>query len=451
MKTQALNDIKLHLPAYHAGQLHVLRNAKKRNIICAHRGWRKSTFLARLCIEHVLNHKVNVAYYMPTGKMIKEIWEEIWKKILSDKIAKFHITDMYIELYGFGRIQFNSLEEPDNLRGGASTLVIGDEYAYADPYTWDSILLPTAIKLRGDVWLVSTLNREDPTNHFYYKLQAWADDNECMSATIPVSAELSPNETTLISKFNPLANPDITYDDITQAFRDTEDKRNFKLEWLCLPIAQRGSQFTHVAEACIVNPISNPNPSKRYLGGIDIGKEDDYTVIIVIDPQTREMVHYERFNKCLWADIYFRCAWSIKQFPGVWKIDTTGCGAHVIEELNKRGARADEHVWNNANKVEYYDHLQALLEQRCIKLWKLPEIITELTSIRRVTSTKYITFSSSKHDDIPGALVLAARQLMVLYGEQMHTDDDLMVACKNLTENITETYENSRLPFWVGR
>jgi len=59
--------------------------------------------------------------------------------------------------------------------------------------------------------------------------------------------------------------------------------------------------LNRVLAPCLKEPI----PEHNYVGGGDLGKYQDFTVLFIADLDTNELVYYERFNKLDWD--YQKC------------------------------------------------------------------------------------------------------------------------------------------------
>jgi predicted phage terminase large subunit-like protein len=172
----------------HAGQVAIYNSPARFRVCAAGRRFGKSHFAAVKLAEEGLrttkdwvdadgNRRVyqltqehGVYYVAPTFDQAKRImWPKLFELLGHAKtgglIDNFNINDGWIQLVGSGRkIYIKGADNPDSLRGIALSFVVLDEFADMKPDTWDTILEPALMDVKGDALFIGTPKGK---NHFY--------------------------------------------------------------------------------------------------------------------------------------------------------------------------------------------------------------------------------------------------------------------------------------------
>lgn len=187
--------------------------------------------------------------------------------------------------------------------------------------------------------------------------------------------------------------------------------------------------------------------------GVDWAKTVDYTVFIAIEPSTRRVVAFKRFNKLNYTTAVKELIKFCKNFKDVDIIlhDKTGVGSALddylsLSELPYRGV-----TFTNNSKAEMIMKLITAVEQQRIHLPRWPEMISEFDAYESsVTPSGNVVYGapSGKHDDIVSAMMLANNALLE-YGDASHDvifiDDPETYAEKKTTAESIEDFYTSFL------
>ncbi len=154
--------------------------------------------------------------------------------------------------------------------------------------------------------------------------------------------------------------------------------------------------------------------------GVDIAAVNDYTVIIVFDKTTNQMVYMHRFiprGRQTYDLIEQAIVEAYEEFhPTSTRIDATGMGARYAQVLPSRGVFLTE--WGEGkdkmkfgmNKEIIMDNLGSLIAGHHIHLFRTDDVVNELekmTRTARESGVFKISAPKGEHDDIPIALALA--------------------------------------------
>ena len=152
-----MSEVVIKLKKLHEGQLSVLSNARRYNVLKIGRRWGKTTLAVNsLLIEKALDG-YPCAYYSPTYKDTNDVWIEL-KYILKDIIVSKNDQVKQMRLITGGIIDFWSMDEPDSGRGRKYARVVVDEAEKAKRFqqAWTRTIMPTLIDYKGDGWILST-------------------------------------------------------------------------------------------------------------------------------------------------------------------------------------------------------------------------------------------------------------------------------------------------------
>ena len=149
--------VQIQLKDLHDGQLSVIDNCARFNVLNIGRRWGKTTLAVNeLLIQPALDG-FPVAYFSPVYSDLHEVWQEI-KTILFEVIRSKNEQQKQIVLITGGVIDFWSMDNPDSGRGRHYKRVVVDEAEKAPKFkqAWQGTIRPTLTDLKGDAWILST-------------------------------------------------------------------------------------------------------------------------------------------------------------------------------------------------------------------------------------------------------------------------------------------------------
>ena len=184
----------------------------------------------------------------------------------------------------------------------------------------------------------------------------------------------------------------------------------FKQEYMAEFIEGEGMVFRKIREV-VKDTYKEPVAGRRYVIGIDLAKHVDFTVIIVIDDLTHEVVYKDRFNQIDWVlqRNRIKSAWE-KWNRGRVILDSTGNGDSVFDELVAMGITVTPFKFTNQSKAEIINNLSVAIENKEVWLPNDPQVIDELEIFEyEVSKTGNVRYTAPEgfHDDIVMALCLA--------------------------------------------
>ena len=169
---------------------------------------------------------------------------------------------------------------------------------------------------------------------------------------------------------------------------------------------------------CIAGENEAPQPQFQYTMGVDLAKTVDFTVLTVLNRQTKHVAYWERFNSVSWNLQKERIKAIAQKYNNALVVpDSTGVGDPIVEDLQRAGVgvyypKPDVPgiKFNNINKENMIEKLQVALEQRMITFPKHEALIQELEDFEcEVLPSKRLRYGApgGKHDDCVISLALA--------------------------------------------
>jgi hypothetical protein len=190
-------------------------------------------------------------------------------------------------------------------------------------------------------------------------------------------------------------------------------------EMSCFLLSGRG-YFGDVEHCFTAQRPLAPNGSHRYVAGLDFAQMQDYTVLIVLDVNTRQQVDMLRVNLLSWEEMRRRCL----EMCDKWKVTTlipeaNSMGTTNIEALHKEAKDSKYRLSNmqirpfettHSSKATVMSELHSALHEGGLRLLDYPELKQELRAFE-ATQTKTGLWSlgapDNMHDDTVIALALA--------------------------------------------
>jgi len=210
-------------------------------------------------------------------------------------------------------------------------------------------------------------------------------------------------------------NPYINWEQILLEAQDMPEEA-FRKEYFCEYPSVLGKAFNDAAiDMCVGGELEAPRESARYVVGVDLGKQIDPTVIMVMRPSQKRVVHFERLLHTDWTvqeDILTNMSeqWNKPTFF----VDVTGLGQPIVDRLRKNGVNVRA-INLTKEKNGLLNKLAAALEHGDIRYPNIPVLIRELKNMRRMSKDskgnylkqEKIAAPAGYHDDCPVALALA--------------------------------------------
>ncbi|MCU0513214.1 MAG: terminase family protein [Anaerolineae bacterium] len=328
----------------------------------------------------------------PTYPMASQVWKDL--KATMRNVCGTTISEALhqMDFPGGGSIAIRSTHAPDHLRGAGLDFAVLDEAAFMEARVWSEVVRPMLLDRQGGAIFLST---PCGRNWFYdlYRLG--------LNAQEPAWAAFH-----FTSLDNPLIAP-AEFDTI----RRTTPERIWRSEYLAEFVDDAGQVFRGIQEAATVPLSPVPQPGHRYVLGVDWGREQDFTCLVVIDATTQQMVALERFNKIGWQLQRGR----LQALVDVWRpqviyAEANSIGSVNIEALQAEGLAVRPFMTTARSKPPLIEALALAIERGDLALLADEVLLHELGAyaLERLPGGGYrYSAPAGAHDDTVIALALA--------------------------------------------
>ena len=291
--------------------------------------------------------------------------------------------------YKNGSIQrFAGCEDIDRHRGIGPIDVVFDEFSEMPEGIWTTIIQPVLRENNGTATFVYTYKGQ---NHAWKMVRNMKD-----------------NPQWFISIKNVLETHSLTGFEISEA-KNSMTEALFLQELMCEANDGAGQVFRRIKENLWHGKLE-VRPGKIFQLGVDLAKYQDWTVITPFDYHAFKVGFQDRFNQIDWNLQEARIeAAHLRYNKARIKIDSTGVGDPIYENISKKGIPVEPFVFSESSKTQLLENLCILLEKDKIKIPDDIGLIDELNGFQWKFNEKNrkIKMTSSGTDDRVMSLALA--------------------------------------------
>lgn len=385
-------EIHAELPALHPGEREVWDNDARFKVLSCGRRWGKTMLGALSCVACALRGG-RAWWVAPTFPIASIGWRAI--KHLSKSIPRIDKseTERRITYPTGGWVQVRSADNPDSLRGEGLDLVVLDECAFIREEAWTAALRPALSDRQGKAIFIST----PKGRNWFWRIwqRGQAGEEGWQSWWFPTAS-----------------NPYIPQSEIDEAQRSMPELF-FRQEYMAEFIEDAGAVFRKVVEAAVAEWRDKPTDGAEYICGVDFGKQNDWTVITVLDLRAKRLVYFDRFNRIDYVVQVGR----LKALSELWRptviiAEQNSMGEPLIELLQREGLPVQPFLTTNSTKAVAIDALALAFERGEIEILNDPVLIGELQAyeMERLPGGSFrYSAPDGMHDDCVMALALAWR------------------------------------------
>lgn len=196
-------------------------------------------------------------------------------------------------------------------------------------------------------------------------------------------------------------------------------------------LASGKSYFRNIENVFTAPLLAVFQAGRRYVGGLDFAQSGDFTVLIILDTQTNQMVDYLRINNAEWQDMRVKIAKIAHKWNATILGESNAMGKTNIELLQKgewaedgtqlyKGIKLIPFDTTPTSKPPLIQGLYHALHELGLKLQDISELRHELRAfISKQTVTGHWQYMAGggAHDDIVIALALAEQAKQVYFRE----------------------------------
>lgn len=386
-----MTTIPINLPRPHDKQLAIIRDKARFRVVACGRRFGKTEAAKHETVLRLLKGQ-HIWYCAPTNKLAKKIFKSIANTLRYVPNVYVNYSDLRLELPTGGWLEAISLQEPDNLRGEGLNFVVMDEAAFVKDGVWDRVLRPMLATSQGGALFISS----PYGRNWFWQLHTRGND---------------PLEPLWSSHHYTSADGGLISEQEMADIKRGTPERIFEEEYLAEFKEDSGSVFRGVDDAIRVYGKQNPQRGMRYVFGVDWARDNDYTVIVVMDAATGDVVHMDRFNEISYTLQQGR----IVELANTWKpalivAEHNSIGSVNIEALQYQGLPVEPFMTTAQSKSPLIESLALAVESGTVGLLDDEILLNELKAyeLERMPSGKYrYGAPSGGHDDTVIALALA--------------------------------------------
>jgi len=390
---------KLTIPVpYHSGQEEFFFSSnEKKKVIAKGRRWGLTRGYAHRAIEYLYDGIGPGLWVDTVNSNIDRYVERYFYPILNKippKYWKWRQQRKELELFG-NKLDMRSADRPELIEGFGYKFIMMNEAGIIlrKEYLYYNTILPMTLDFNPDFYVGGTPKGKG----LFHQLAVRADDKT--------------NKDQRFFQFTSFDNPYLgeedrqkLIDEIPRSIQEQEIYANF--------LEDSSTVFRNIAKCSTARP-EEPIPGKVYKTGVDLARLQDYTVIIVMDMNGKQ-VYMDRFNDIDWILQKERIKNVCKKYNNseCW-LDSTGVGDPIFEDLKRDGVNIHGYKFTNESKKQLIQRLMISLEQEKIKIFDketAPELINEMVIFEyEMTSSGLIRYQAPEgyHDDCVIGLALA--------------------------------------------
>ena len=322
-------------------------------------------------------------------KAVTHTANKVYRELELDPRKYINRSRYEVIIPGLGEIWFRTADNPSSLAGEGIKGAVFDEFSLAKEIVWTEYLRATLLDYKG--W-VSFAGVPKGLN--------WA-------ATLWKNAAEWPGWLQLHA--TTYENPIIDAEELDK-IKATTVESLFAQEYLAEIVNLQGTVFRRVQDAAVLDAIE-PIPERQYIAGVDVAAAVDYTVVTIMDVETKEMVYMDRFNRVDYPVLEER----LKAIYNRWDlqsmiIEANSIGRPVIDHMVEKGLFIIPFTTTNTTKQAVIQGLQSAFEHGIIKIINDPVLIGELLSFeskRNPSGSFSYSAPSGMHDDCVMSLAIA--------------------------------------------
>lgn len=383
----------LELPRLRADQYAIATHPAKRKECAMGRRWGK-TVLGGVLEMNVLRQHGKCAWVVPTYKNGRSLWrwvQRVAAPMVASKLWDVSKAERTITTHLGGFFAIYSDDNIDAIRSEDFDLVINDEASRIKEESIQDAIMPTLADRDGELIDISTPRG---MNWWYSQCEAAkANKSDHAFFCAPSSANPNPN----IQKAARLA-------------KDRVPDRTYRQEWLA-EFVQDGMIFRFVDARATAAEQEQAIAGHSYVMGCDWGKTEDYTVLTIVDMQTRELVLLDRFNTVDYTVQIGRLQALYDRFkPVVIMAEQNSIGTPIIEQLWRLDLPVQPFVTSNTSKARIIEDLLLAFEQNTISILDNSILKSELKAYavkKTPTGLPLYGAPSGMHDDTVMSLAMA--------------------------------------------
>ena len=325
----------------------IISSAAKYHVACVGRQFGKSLMAINLSLYWMINEgPVKVLWVSPVYSQTTKVQKELMQAIGASGIVKnCNYSDNYIRLKNGSEILFRSAEKYDNIRGLTVDYGILDESAFMKEDAWKEAIKPVFLVRGKKVLFISTPKGK---NWFHELFQ------------LAKSTDYTNYKAYTGSSYD---TPYIDIEEIEDAKR-TLPPNVFQQEYLAKFIDSGGEVFSNLEK----NQFASYTPaSGKVYCGIDLGKQEDFTVATFQD-SAGKVVDIYRANNKEWTTMVNDIMQLVRKYSATVMVEVNSIGDVIYEQIKNQWQDTHPFVTTSKSKNEMIEGLILDMNESTVRI-----------------------------------------------------------------------------------
>ncbi len=371
----------------------ILESRSKFHVACVGRQFGKSLMAMNLVLYWGINKgPAKILWVSPVYSQTDKVQKELMAAIGDSGLVKScNYSSNEIILKNGTTVLFRSAERYDNIRGLTCDYGVIDEAAFCKDEAWQEAIRPVFMVRGKKVLFISTPKGKN----FFYDLYQ-----------LGISEDYSQYQAYTGTSYD---TPYIDPIDIMDA-KKTLPENVFKQEYLAAFIDSGGEVFSNLDKNTFT---AYPQPQGKVFCGIDLGKQEDYTVATFIDSRGN-VVDIYRSNAQEWTVMVGEIIQLIRKWNATTMIEVNSIGDVIFEMVKKQWQDTHPFVTTSKSKQEIVEGLILDMNDTVIRIpqpqlfsWLYNELSMFTYDYNPKTRSIKYGHPSGQHDDTVISLAIA--------------------------------------------
>lgn len=371
----------------------ILESKSKYHVACVGRQFGKSLMAMNLVLYWGINESNRkILWVSPVYSQTDKVQKELMQAIGDSGLVKScNYSSSEIVLKNGTTILFRSAERYDNIRGLTCDYGVIDEAAFCKDEAWQEAIRPVFMVRGKKVLFISTPKGK---NFFYDLYQLGISDDYPQYSNY-----------TGTSYDTPFIDPI----DIMDA-KKTLPENVFKQEYMAAFIDSGGEVFSDIDKNCFE---AYTVPEGKVFCGIDLGKQEDYTVATFIDSRGK-IVDIYRANSQEWTTMVNEIVQRLRKWNATAMVEVNSIGDVIFEMIKKQWQNTQPFVTTSKSKQEIIEGLildmnetQVRIPSKPLFSWLYNELSIFTYEYNPKTRSIKYGHPNGQHDDTVISLAIA--------------------------------------------
>jgi hypothetical protein len=396
--------VTIQLPPLHDAQMEIAQCPARFRVVACGRQFGKTQLAAVECVV-VAAQGGKVWAVAPDYERNETLYNVIRTLSLQIPGVKWIKSRNRLEFPGGGMIQVKTADNPLALVGTALDFLVLEEQALMHPLAWETALPATLVAKQGRALFISSPRGRNQFWELYTQCKTVLESEGTGKQNWQRYERETGFEGWAAFRFPTADNPFIPPSEIERE-RVQRPDTIFQQDFMARFTDDASSVFRGVHDVAVLTDWDTIGPANGhvYVGGIDWGRDQDFTVFALFDATERRMVALDIFNKVGWDLQLGR----VKGLHDRWhpaKIygEQNSIGAANIEALQNAGLPVFPFNMSGLSKGPLIDAWALALETAQVTVFKNPDLIQQhLIFDREYLPSGAVRYGAPRHqhDDI---------------------------------------------------